>query len=82
MVVLKVDVFLWTSVATLPLVPPSPTALVSHSPGTHSPPGVFLPQLVSQNVAGFLSLFGQTLVRSRMKETRPEACGQFCWSTS
>lgn len=80
MVVLKVGVFLrslWILAPPHPLVPPSPTALVSHSPGTHSPAGVFLPQLVSQNVAGFLSLFGQTLVGNGVKETGPEACGWF-----
>ena len=60
----------------LPTGAPSPTALVNHSTGTHSPPGVFFPQLVSQDIAGLLPLFGQTLVGSAVKETGPEACEQ------
>lgn len=56
---------------------PSPTALVNQGTGTHSPPGVSFPQPVSQDIAGLLPLFGQTLVGNGVKNTRPEAFGQF-----
>lgn len=45
-----------------PTVVPNPIALVNQGTGTHSPPGVSCPQPVSQDIAGLLSLFGQTLV--------------------
>lgn len=68
MVVLEVDVFprsFWASVPTngssLAGVLPS-TALVNQHAGTHSPPGVSFPQPLSQDIAGLLPLFGQTLV--------------------
>lgn len=66
---------LWASAPPYPLGP-LPPSMVNQGTGTPSPPGVSFLQPVSQDVAGFLPLCGQTLVGSGMKEIGPEAFGQ------